>query len=378
MGKELKYGLSLSLALLLAACTVVNKLDQAVQSLTGGESKAESKAETASTGQDPAPETADAAFHQGVRYKEGDGVAQSDEKAATYFRQAADAGHADAQFLLGLALQTGRGVAKDPAEALSWYRKAGVQGHTEGQFLAGLMHRRGLGTKKDPVAAFDWFRRAAAQDHTGAQFQLGLAYAKGEGVAEDDARALEYFEAAAGRGHAEAMFVVADAYSNGRGVAKDHAWAARWYGRAARLGVARAQYMLGVGFGAGLGLPRVPGEAYFWLILAADRGAKGAVKLRDAVKGLVKPKRRAEVEGRAAAWKPKTETPEWDRPSIRFMQTALDGLGYPAGPIDGILGAKTKKALAKYQKDRRLAANARLSTEILERLRDERRTIAGN
>ena len=40
-----------------------------------------------------------------------------------------------------------------------------------------------------------------------------------------------------------------------------------------------------------------------------------------------------------------------DSYSIRALQRALNAAGYDAGTADGIMGARTKAALAKYQRD---------------------------
>ena len=172
------------------------------------------------------------------------------------------------------------------------------------------------------------------------------------------------------------MYLVGDAYSNGRGVPKDHAWAARWYGKAAAQGVGRAQYMLGVAFGAGLGLPREPVNAYPWLILASEQDVGEATKLRDAVKSMLPAAEQRAGERQARSWQPETVTRTWDQPTLRFVQYSLDTLGYRPGPVDGVLGPKTKKALLAYQKDRRLSQQAALTAKLLGRLRQERLTVA--
>jgi len=41
-------------------------------------------------------------YNLGNRYSKGDGVAKDAEQAVSWFRRAAEAGHADAQFNLGL------------------------------------------------------------------------------------------------------------------------------------------------------------------------------------------------------------------------------------------------------------------------------------
>ena len=58
-------------------------------------------------------------------------VVDSDREAATWYFQAASAGHAEAQYHLGLLFLAGKGVISNQDEALRWFRKAADQGHTE-------------------------------------------------------------------------------------------------------------------------------------------------------------------------------------------------------------------------------------------------------
>ena len=58
-------------------------------------------------------------------------VPQDDERAAWWFRQAAEQGYAEAQHSLGDMYATARGVPQDDAEAVNWYRKAAEQGLAE-------------------------------------------------------------------------------------------------------------------------------------------------------------------------------------------------------------------------------------------------------
>ena len=75
----------------------------------------------------------------GLMYSDGNGVPQNYEKAAFWYRKAAEQGHADAQNNLAARYATGTGVAKDLAEALKWYRAAAAQGHpTAGHTLQQL------------------------------------------------------------------------------------------------------------------------------------------------------------------------------------------------------------------------------------------------
>jgi len=56
------------------------------------------------------------------------GVAKDAEQAVSWYRRAAEAGHAAAQFNLGLCYAKGEGVAKDAEQAVSWYRRAAEAG----------------------------------------------------------------------------------------------------------------------------------------------------------------------------------------------------------------------------------------------------------
>lgn len=350
-------------ALVLPGCTVVEKLDRALQT---------------SGGAGPAG-PGEAAYGTGLRHKEGDGTPRDDKKAADQFRKAARRGHADAQFRLGLASHTGRGVPQDYGAAFGWYWRAAEQGHVEARFFVGLFYWRGLGVDKDAAEAVGWFKQAVAKGHAGALYQLGIAYAGGDGVERDPVRAVSRFEIAAAMGHPEAAHLAGMAATNGRGTTKNHAWAARWYGKAAERGLARSQYMLGVAFGAGLGLPKDAAQAYFWLTLAADGDAGQvaelrAATLRDAVRSRLPATERTEIERLATAWRatPAARNPRLgDKPTIRFVQYTLHRSGFAPGPADGLFGAKTRKAIRAYQKKRKLRTTGRLSANLLRRLRSE-------
>jgi TPR repeat protein len=79
----------------------------------------------------------------GYRFLVGDGVTQGFEKAANYFKMAADQGRADGQFNLGICLENGQGVVRDFAKAAEYNKLAGDQGHTAAvQSLRGLTEGR--------------------------------------------------------------------------------------------------------------------------------------------------------------------------------------------------------------------------------------------
>jgi peptidoglycan hydrolase-like protein with peptidoglycan-binding domain len=53
---------------------------------------------------------------------------------------------------------------------------------------------------------------------------------------------------------------------------------------------------------------------------------------------------------------------------VREAQRTLRELGYQPGPVDGVVGPKTKDALAKYQRSERIQVTRRLDSETMARL----------
>ena len=73
------------------------------------------------------PEDAQAQYELGLKYDD----ANDYEKAAYWYRNAAEQCHAPAQYNLGYMYENGQGVAKDLYEARKWYEKAAAQGHQQ-------------------------------------------------------------------------------------------------------------------------------------------------------------------------------------------------------------------------------------------------------
>ena len=90
----------------------------------------------------------------------------------------------------------GRGVPQDHAAAMSWFRKAAEQGHAEAQYNLGVMYEEGHGVPRDYTAAVSWYRKAAEQGDAKAQNNVGIMYAHGQGVPLDDVQAHKWFDLA--------------------------------------------------------------------------------------------------------------------------------------------------------------------------------------
>ena len=205
------------------------------------------------------------------RHKEN----EDHSKLAAAFRSCrvrAEAGDPQAQRDLGNMYIRGQGVAQNDNRAVSWYRKAADQGDLKAQYNLGICYIEGQGVPRDLSVALTWFRRAADQGDAQAQFKVGNMYYQGEGTQRDYAEALRWLRSAAAQGQAEAEYTLGHSYSHGNGVPRAYAEAARWFRRSAEHDYPVAQYVLGQMSSRGVGAPRDYAEAARWFRRAASHG----------------------------------------------------------------------------------------------------------
>ena len=126
---------------------------------------------------------------------------RSAAKAAELYALAAEQGHVPAQIRYGFLLRTGNGVAEDDTAALSWYLKAAQAGDTTAQYVLARMYDAGEGTEVDLEQALHWLRSAAKQDEPNAQAYLGLMHADGRGLKQSWSRAVYWNRRAALNGN---------------------------------------------------------------------------------------------------------------------------------------------------------------------------------
>ncbi len=257
------------------------------------------------------------------------------------------------------------------ADAFASFLAAADLGHDVAAFEAGLAYRDGRGIAEDLEASAQWINRAADRGEPRAQYLVGLAYYSGTGVARDYAHAVKFLTAAGIQGHAEAQLLLGRAFANGRGVAKNRAWAARWYGKAAAQGLPEAQFSYGVVRASGLGLPKNSQRGYAWLLLAARAGHPKAGEVAAALERKLTPERLAKATAQADNFKPVADPPFDDPATVMYLQHALNGLGFEAGPVDGILGKRSRAAISRYQKSCSLPTSGTATPELVQRLFEE-------
>lgn len=171
-------------------------------------------------------------------------------------------------------------------------------------------------------------------------------------------------------GSAEAQYLLGLMYRDGKGVARDAEQAMKWLRMAAALGEGRAMLALGRAYERGEPVRRDKTKAMAWYRLAGDALPAGA--LRDTARR--GHDRVAYLAPRSHVRKAAQLADEWganlvDTAMVLRIQDGLAAFGYPVGPIDGIVGPKTRGAITSYQKQNGLAvtgeATADLQTHIL-------------
>jgi hypothetical protein len=86
---------------------------------------------------------ADAAYHLGWLYANGNGLRVDVKTAIHWWRKAAEQGHMDAMFALGMAYTTGEEIEPDEEEALRWYLAAADAGNEDARDMIRTKVRSG-------------------------------------------------------------------------------------------------------------------------------------------------------------------------------------------------------------------------------------------
>ncbi len=216
----------------------------------------------------------------GVAYGDGNGVPQSDELAAKWYRKAAEQGNATAQNNLGIMYRTGRGVEKSKEEAVRWYRKGTKQKNANAMFNLAASYYNGDGVPTDYVAAYAWFllaqeagsdSAADAVKRTSAEMKpfeaaeserrIAEMYAAGVELPQNYTESAKWYRRGAEHHDAESQVLLAAMLITGNGVPQDYAEAKRWCEIATKTGHAGGPYCVGYLYQRGLGVKQDSGEA---------------------------------------------------------------------------------------------------------------------
>jgi len=110
----------------------------------------------------------------GQKYRDGEGVEQSYQRAAELYELAARQGHASAQYALGVLYQHGQGVDQSYERAKEYYEAAARQGVVNAQYNLGALYANGHGVEQSFETARAWWMRAAEQGEQSAIEELQI------------------------------------------------------------------------------------------------------------------------------------------------------------------------------------------------------------
>ncbi|KAG0010506.1 hypothetical protein BGZ80_001431 [Entomortierella chlamydospora] len=209
----------------------------------------------------------------GHKYKNGDGVPLSYEKAIGFYIDASRLGNAEAACSLGFMNLNGIGVSRNYVNAILWFLKAASQGDTIAQNEIGVLYFSGMGLPSNASAAMQWFQKAACQEETVSQGNPEILQENSRGYLNHCQSLImkRQFEAMK-IGIAAAQTNIGIMYTRGSGVPKDYSIAFKWYLKAANFGSSIAQSRLGVMYFKGYGTQKNFTESMRWFHESANRG----------------------------------------------------------------------------------------------------------
>lgn len=290
------------------------------------------------------------------------------------------AGQANAEHDLGTFFALGIEVSQNFERAAYWYRRAADQGIASAAYNLGVLFERGLGVPRDPEAAVARFRQAAEAGHAGALNALGIAYLSGSGVARDPAEALTWFRRASIGGNPRGAYNVARLYESGELGTPAPQTAAAWYRVAADAGSEPARTALAklqaVAFGDDaprIGFVSLAPEAGLLVLDQTSMPAAGPDPILDSLAaqmvGLPPPGPGKVAMAPVSAAQPADRPERVTAAQIREIQRLLAWMSLDVGPIDGVVGRRTRAAIAAFQRSQHLAVTRRPSAALLSALR---------
>lgn len=192
------------------------------------------------------------------------------------------------------------------AEAAGLFVTAAENGDAEAQFQLGKMLIFGDGIPKEAPQGMAWLEKAATQNYAPAMTMLGVyTYTGAEGVAQDAARAASLLEDSAKQGDRTAMLLLGMAYTLNVGIDSDPDQAAHWFERASQNGLPIPEEWMAPEYLARLYPQKAEKFDERRLAAARTAGAQASLKTR----------------------------------------------GYNPGPIDGVMGKRTRQAIETFQSE---------------------------
>jgi hypothetical protein len=245
---------------------------------------------------------------------------------------------------------------KDYPAAFNLYQKAADEGGSYGQFMLATMYKNGEAVKRDQKMYLHWLRKSAANDYPRANYFMGI-----ETLPGDAAAASVYFENAAKKEHALSMHMLGLMYARGNGVPQNDTEALRWFRMANAQGFPVDQQLLS----------ESSIQAYMKKIKKTPK--KTTPKVVKQPQATISEQPRQTPPPPPQPQVKSAETPHatiGDKKAlIREIQQCLTEQGYKPGPIDGIMGGKTLKAIQDFQRKRGMEPDGLATEKVLDALK---------
>ncbi len=265
-----------------------------------------------------------------IRRRQGDNA-----RANELDRLAARIGYGPSRIRIAQSLRADRDNADNVALARRIFIEEAIAGYPQAQYLAAVMLANGEGGEADPEQAEAWLFEAASSGLVQAQVEYGM--------------------------------LLVDSEPNA---------AVTWLQKAARGGSARAMYALSVLFGNSLTSEQNLGRARYWAHLAVRAGHPRAPQfLAQLAQASVGNSGQAAQAGAGqASQSGPAEVPEVRRAIARLpntvarVQQALTLMGYEPGPVDGMMGERTRGAISEFQRSIGATETGNADENVLEQM----------
>lgn len=118
------------------------------------------------------------------------------DEAREVFTAEAEAGNLIGEFMLGVMAEQGFGDRRDPEKAATWYKSAADKGMASAAYNLARLYERGYGVEQDFGKAHGYLLQAAEEGHGKAMHGLGRLYQGDDLGTPDLAEALKWYSAA--------------------------------------------------------------------------------------------------------------------------------------------------------------------------------------
>lgn len=250
------------------------------------------------------------------------------DKGMALLQDSANAGYYKSQWALAVLYQAGYSkIQPNKAESDKYWAMFESQTDATVQNRSAFLYREkdrqkyvdGKNKYKGKALSFDetnsvaveFFNKSAAQGNKYALYNLGLAYLNGEGVYKDPVKGIEYLKKSAEASHYAAMSELGFAYLQGNGTVKDYGEAYRWLLQAANektrsrwSDAHRARNAVGVLYEYGGGVDKDNVLAYAWYNIAMSGGYEKAQANLSRMEKLLNQEEIREAQTLSREWKP--------------------------------------------------------------------------